>query len=96
MSTKISEISKKYKAEAESAKNTEFNTRYGVHYNSVMVPHMKELDDKFNKLVTETKQKLDSEKQAYIAEQQKAIRDEIEAEYTAFLSTIDSFIEKGE
>lgn len=94
MSTKISEISKKYKAEIENAKNAEFSSRYGAHYNSVMVPHMKELDDNFNKLVTETKQKLDAEKQAYIAAQQKQVRDEVEAEYTAVLSTIDSFIEK--
>ena len=92
--SKISEISKKYKAEVESAKNAEFSTRYGSHYNTVVVPHLKELDDKFNKMVTETKQKLDSEKQEYVAEQQKIIKDEIEAEYTAVLSTIDSFIEK--
>lgn len=92
--SKISEISKKYKAEVENAKNAEFSTRYGSHYNTVVVPHLKELDDKFNKMVTETKQKLDSEKQEYVAAQQKMIRDEIEAEYTAVLSTIDSFIEK--
>lgn len=94
MSTKISEISKKYKAEVENAKSAEFNTRYGTHYNTVMVPHLRELDEKFNKLVTETKQKLDTEKQEYIAAQQKAVKDEVEAEYTAVLSTIDSFIEK--
>lgn len=92
--SKISEISKKYKAEVENAKNAEFSTRYGSHYNTVVVPHLKELDDKFNKMVTETKQKLDSEKQEYVAAQQKIIKDEIEAEYTAVLSTIDSFIEK--
>jgi hypothetical protein len=92
--SKISEISKKYKAEVENAKNAEFSTRYGSHYNTVVVPHLKELDDKFNKMVTETKQKLDSEKQEYVAAQQKMIRDEIDAEYTAVLSTIDSFIEK--
>lgn len=92
--SKISEISKKYKAEVENAKNAEFSTRYGNHYNTVVVPHLKELDDKFNKMVTETKQKLDSEKQEYVAEQQKIIKEEIEAEYTAVLSTIDSFIEK--
>lgn len=94
MSAKISEISKKYKAEVENAKSAEFNTRYGTHYNTVMVPHLRELDEKFNKLVTETKQKLDTEKQEYIAAQQKAVKDEVEAEYTAVLSTIDSFIEK--
>ena len=94
MSTKISEISKKYKIEIENAKSAEFNTRYGTHYNTVMVPHLRELDEKFNKLVTETKQKLDTEKQEYIAAQQKAVKDEVEAEYTAVLSTIDSFIEK--
>lgn len=94
MSTKISEISKKYKVEVENAKSAEFNTRYGTHYNTVMVPHLRELDEKFNKLVTETKQKLDTEKQEYIAAQQKAVKDEVEAEYTAVLSTIDSFIEK--
>lgn len=94
MSAKISEISKKYKIEIENAKSAEFNTRYGTHYNTVMVPHLRELDEKFNKLVTETKQKLDAEKQEYIAAQQKAVKDEVEAEYTAVLSTIDSFIEK--
>lgn len=94
MSAKISEISKKYKLEVENAKATEFNSRYGAHYNTVMIPHLRELDEKFNKLVTETKQKLDAEKQEYIAAQQKALKDEVEAEYTAVLSTIDSFIEK--
>lgn len=94
MSAKISEICKKCKLEIENAKNTDYNTRYGAHYNSVMIPHLKELDEKFNRLVTETKQKLDTEKQDYIANQQKAIRDEVETEYTSVLSTIDSFIDK--
>ena len=94
MASKISEISKKYKAEIESAKNNEFNTRYGAYYNATMIPHLKELDDKFNKLVAETKQKLDAEKQEYIVSQQNMIKEQIETEYTSVLSTIDSFIEK--
>ena len=96
MASKISEISKKYKAEIENAKATEFNTRYGTYYNSTMVPYLKELDDKFNKLVAETKQKLDAEKQEYIVSQQNMIKEQIENEYTSVLSTIDSFIEKEE
>lgn len=91
---KISEISKRYKTEVENAKTADFNAKYGAHYSSVMVPHLKELDEKFNKLVTETKQKLEAEKSAYIAEQQAMIKEQVESEYTTFMSAIESFISK--
>lgn len=92
--SKISDISKKYKAEVETAKKADYDSRYGAHYNSVMLPHLRELDDTFNKCVTEMKQKLDEEKTAYIAEQKSAINAQIEAQYTSFLSAIESFIDK--
>ena len=92
--SKISEISKKYKAEVETAKKADYDSRYGTHYNSVMLPHLRELDETFNKCVTEMKQKLDEEKNTYIAEQKSAISAQVEAQYNAFLSAIESFIDK--
>lgn len=92
--SKISDISKKYKAEVETAKKADYDSRYGAHYNSVMLPHLRELDETFNKCVTEMKQKLDEEKNTYIAEQKSAISAQVEAQYNAFLSAIESFIDK--
>lgn len=92
--SRISDISKKYKTEVENAKKADYDSRYGEHYNSVMLPHLRELDDTFNKCVTQMKQKLDEEKTAYIAEQKSAINAQIEAQYTSFLSAIESFIDK--
>lgn len=92
--SKISEISKKYKTEIEAAKTTEFNVRYGKHYAEVVQPHLKSLDENFNKVVTETKQKLDKEKQQYAEEQKQAILAQIEAEFAAVTAAIDPFIEK--
>lgn len=93
--SKISDISKKYKAEVEAAKKADYDSRYGTHYNSVMLPHLRELDDTFNKCVTEMKQKLDEEKNTYIAEQKTAISTQVDTEYTAFFSAINGFIEEG-
>ena len=92
--SKIGDISKKYKTEVENAKSSDFDSRYGIHYNSVMIPHLRQLDDTFNKCVTEMKLKLESEKSSYIAEQKEKVKSEVEAEYTTFLSTIQSFIDK--
>lgn len=92
--SKISEIAKRYKAEAESAKKADYDSRYGAHYNSVMLPHLRELDETFNKAVNEMKAKLDEEKTAYIAAQKSAIEEQVNAEYTAFFSSIGSFIDK--
>ena len=92
--SKISEISKKYKTEIETAKTAEFNTRYGKHYTEVVAPHLKSLDEEYNKLVTTTKQKLEQEKSQYVEEQRQAILAQIEAEFAAVTAAIDPFIEK--
>lgn len=92
--SKISEIAKRYKAEAESAKKADYDSRYGAHYNSVMLPHLRELDETFNKTVNEMKAKLDEEKASYITAQKAAIEEQVNAEYTAFFSSISSFIDK--
>ena len=94
--SKISDISKKYKTEVEAAKKADYDSRYGTHYNSVMLPHLRELDETFNNAVTEMKRKLDEEKVADIAAQKSAIEEQVNAEYTAFLSSISSFIDKEE
>ena len=92
--SKISEIAKRYKAEAEAAKKADYDSRYGAHYNSIMLPHLRELDETFNKAVNEMKVKLEEEKSAYVAEQKAAIEEQVNAEYTAFFSSIGSFIDK--
>ena len=92
--SKISEISKKYKAEIESAKTAEFNTRYGKHYAETVQPHLKSLDEEYNKLLTQTKQKLDQEKAQYVEEQRQAILAQVEAEFSSVAAAIDPFIEK--
>lgn len=92
--SKISDISKKYKAEVEAAKKADYDARYGAHYNSVMLPHLRELDETFNKCVTEMKQKLEEQKNSYIAEQKDSVTKQVEAEYTEFINAIEMFISK--
>lgn len=91
---KISDISKKYKSEVEAAKKTDFDTRYQAHYSSVILPHLRELDNAFNACVSDLKKRLEEEKSAYIVEQKSAIESQVDAEYNTFLNSIDSFIEK--
>lgn len=93
--SQINIIAKKCKTEAENIKKTDFDNRYTEHYNTVMLSHLRELDETFNKCVTEMKKKLDEEKTIYVEEQKTIINEQVEAEYTAFFSAIDSFIEKN-
>lgn len=92
--SKIGDISKKYMAEVEAVKKADYDTRYGNHYGSVMLPHIKALEDTYNKCVVEMKQKLEEEKANYIAEQKAAIQAEVDAEYNSFSAAINSFMDK--
>lgn len=91
---KISDISKKYKSEVETAKKSDFETRYQSHYASVVLPHLRELDDTFNSCVSELRKRLEEEKNAYILEQKSSIESQVDVEYNAFLNSIDKFIDK--
>lgn len=92
--SRIGDISKKYQTEVENAKKADYDSRYGKHYSDVILPHLKELDDTYNKCVNEMKQKLDEEKAKYIAEQKAMIESEVNAEYNSFNAAIASFLDK--
>lgn len=94
--SKISDISQEYKTKIEAAKKADIDARYNEHYISVVQPHVKELDDTYNKCVSELKQRLNDEKQAYISEQRMCIEQQVEGEYAALLSAIETFIEPKE
>lgn len=92
---KINDIAKRFAAEAEEAKKADFESKYGQHYNSVMLPHIRQLDETFSKTVNELKQQLEADKSAYITTQRSNIESQVNAEYTAFFSAIASFLEEN-
>lgn len=89
---KINEISKRYLSDIEVVKKTDFDARYGEHYNSVMLPHLKQLDETFNASVNELKQRLEFEKTEYVASQKQFIENQINSEYDAFFAAIKPFV----
>lgn len=64
----------------------------GQHYNSVMLPHLKQLDETFNASVNELKQRLEFEKTEYVASQKQFIENQINSEYDAFFAAIKPFV----
>lgn len=93
--SKIGNIAKEYKEKVESIKREDYNTRYNEHYEKVMIAHLRELDNAYNKCITEMKQKLNDEKANYIKEQQAIIESDVNAEYSSFYDLINSFIDKN-
>ncbi len=93
MSNKISEIVKGYKENVEAARKAEIEARYREHYGSVMLPHLKELEDAYNNKSSEMRELFEKQKSDYIAAQKKTIEDEVNAEYAAFLKAMIPFID---
>ena len=96
MSNKISEIVKGYKENVEAARKAEIEARYREHYGSVMLPHLKELEDAYNNKSSEMRELFEKQKSYYIAEQKKTIEDEVHSEYEAFLRAMKQFSDDKE
>lgn len=96
MSNKISEIVKGYKENVEAARKAEIEARYREHYGSVMLPHLKELEDAYNNKSSEMRELFEKQKSEYIAAQKKTIEDEVNAEYAAFLRAMKQFSDDKE
>lgn len=96
MSNKISEIVKGYKENVETARKAEIEARYREHYGSVMLPHLKELENAYNNKSSEMREVFEKQKSDYIAAQKKTIEDEVNAEYEAFLRAMKQFSDDKE
>lgn len=96
MANKISEIVKGYKDSVEAARKAEIETRYREHYGSVMLAHIKELEEAFNAKNNEMREVFEKQKSEYIAAQKKTIEDEVNAEYEAFLRAMKQFSDDKE